>query len=68
MTAEQFLYWLQGYAEIAGEAPSAEQWTVIKDHLQLAFVKQTPERLTGPPVQIDWQRATPAGTATEIVC
>lgn len=44
MTPQEFTYWLQGYAEIAGEAPSEEQWKVIKDHLQLVFQKVTPVR------------------------
>lgn len=44
MTSEQFAYWLQGYSEIAGDAPSAEQWQVIQDHLKLVFEKVTPLR------------------------
>lgn len=43
MTAEQFAYWLQGYAELnAGAPPSAEQWASIREHLQTVFVKVTP--------------------------
>lgn len=48
MTPEQFCYWLQGYAEMGSPAPNEEQWQIIKDHLQLAFKKVTPERATGP--------------------
>ncbi len=44
MTAEQFAYWLQGYSEIASEAPTAEQWQVIQDHLATVFDKVTPYR------------------------
>lgn len=44
MTNEQFAYWLQGYAEICGTEPNAEQWQVIKDHLQTVFQKTTPVR------------------------
>lgn len=44
MNSEQFTYWLQGYAEICGTEPTAEQWQVIKDHLQLVFQKVTPAR------------------------
>jgi len=44
MTNEQFAYWLQGYAEICGTEPTAEQWQIIKDHLQLVFQKVTPMR------------------------
>ena len=44
MNSEQFSYWLQGYAEICGTEPTAEQWQIIKDHLQLVFQKVTPVR------------------------
>ena len=42
MTPQEFCYWLQGFAELGGDAPTAEQWSAIKDHLQLTFVKVTP--------------------------
>jgi hypothetical protein len=42
MTTEQFAYWLQGFAELNAEPPSAEQWKSIRDHLQLVFKKETP--------------------------
>lgn len=42
MTAQEFAYWLQGYSEIAGDAPNAEQWQIIQDHLKLVFEKRTP--------------------------
>lgn len=41
MTPEQFAYWLQGYAELAGDAPTPEQWQSIKEHLALVFNKVT---------------------------
>ena len=50
MTPDQFVYWLQGYAEINGCAPSEEQWQVVKDHLQLVFKKETPAY---PPMLLD---------------
>lgn len=50
MTTEQFAYWLQGYSEIAGEAPSKEQWKVIQDHLKTAFKKITPDSDVGYPL------------------
>jgi hypothetical protein len=40
VTPEQFAYWLQGYAEMGGPAPSEEQWAMIKAHLALVFDKQ----------------------------
>lgn len=44
MTPEQFAYWLQGCSELnpSMEAPSPEQWKVIKDHLATVFIKVTP--------------------------
>lgn len=44
MTPEQFVYWLQGFAEVHGVAPSEAEWTIIKDHLALVFRKETPKR------------------------
>lgn len=42
MTPEQFAYWLQGFAELSPQAPTAEQWQAIRDHLNLVFKKETP--------------------------
>ena len=41
MTSEQFTYWLQGYVELNGTAPTEAQWASIKEHLQLVFKKET---------------------------
>lgn len=51
MTPEQFAYWLQGFAELTPDTPSAAQWQAIRDHLQLVFKKETPSvpSLTYPP-------------------
>lgn len=44
MTAEQFAYWLQGFAELTeGTQPTPEQWKSINDHLNTVFVKVTPQ-------------------------
>ena len=43
MTPEQFCYWLQGFAEINHAPPSEEQWKAIKEHLQIVFMKVTPQ-------------------------
>jgi hypothetical protein len=51
MTAEQFAYWMQGFVELHGEPPTAEQWAAIKDHLGLVFNKVTP--LRAPYVRTD---------------
>lgn len=43
MTPEQFVYWLQGFAEVNESGTlSAHQWKVIQDHLKEVFVKKTP--------------------------
>jgi len=42
MTPEQFAYWMQGFAELTPDAPSAAQWQAIRDHLALVFEKKTP--------------------------
>ncbi|WP_448680001.1 hypothetical protein [Pseudomonas nicosulfuronedens] len=49
MTSEQFAYWLQGFVELYGSEPTAEQWQSIKDHLKTVFVKVTPEVKIGSP-------------------
>jgi hypothetical protein len=48
MSPQEFCYWLQGYAEIHGGPITAEQWLVIKDHLQEVFHKTTPNRQSNP--------------------
>lgn len=58
MTPEQFTYWLQGYTEINGEAPTPEQWEVIKDHLKLVFDKRTPDG--GADLFRDWTQTPPS--------
>lgn len=45
MTPDQFVYWLQGFFEISDATSLTEkQVTIIKDHLQLLFKKETPIR------------------------
>ncbi len=52
MTPENFCYWLRGYFELNElstthnclEQLSLQQVNVIKDHLNLVFKKETPER------------------------
>lgn len=45
MTTEQFTYWLQGFFEISNaKTLDAKQVQIIKDHLNLVFNKQTPDR------------------------
>lgn len=42
MTAEQFAYWLQGFAELHPEPPTAAQWQSIREHVGSVFGKETP--------------------------
>jgi hypothetical protein len=45
MTAEQFVYWLQGYMEIDNPLMlNTRETRIVKDHLALVFDKKTPER------------------------
>jgi hypothetical protein len=72
MTPEQFVYWLQGFMEIADpEALSTRQIDTIRDHLDLVLNKVTPNRsesigtTTWPPKSTaDWLRTQTACTAT----
>ncbi len=44
MTPENFIYWLQGYIEIANpETMSKTEIQIIKNHLNLVLKKETPE-------------------------
>jgi hypothetical protein len=46
MTAEQFVYWLQGFIEINDPTNITSRETqIIKDHLALVFKKETPTRI-----------------------
>ena len=62
MTPEQFVYWLQGFAEISRKAPNEQEWQVIKDHLATVFVKVTPKRgpaVAAPALPNDPMKPTP---------
>ncbi len=37
MTPKQFVYWLQGFAELGDDRPTEAQWVSIKDHLKTVF-------------------------------
>lgn len=43
MTAEQFCYWLQGFAENSKSRPTEDQWESICEHLSTVFAKVTPD-------------------------
>lgn len=45
MSPEQFTYWLKGFFEISDTNNLSEkQVQIIRDHLNLVFNKETPER------------------------
>jgi len=53
MTPEQFTYWLQGFFELSETTQfSPKQVQMVKDHLNLVFVKKTPVP-TNPEVNIN---------------
>jgi hypothetical protein len=53
MTPNDFVYWLQGFMEIANPTKlDAAQTQVIKDHLSLVLNKVTPDRATSGAVWI----------------
>lgn len=82
MTPNDFVYWLQGYAEIGDSATlTPHQWSVVKDHLGLVLHKVTPNRVpcagktTIPvtsgnhvydPTPIGWRLAVPSDFAANI--
>ena len=54
MKAENFCYWLQGYAELMyGNQPTADQWKTIVKHLDLVFENVTKDR---PDSIQDWYK------------
>ena len=53
MTVQDFAYWLQGFAELNSEPPTAEQWQSIREHLALVFTKVTPD-LGAQPLVKPW--------------
>lgn len=81
MTPEQFAYWLQGFVEIHGSAPTTHEWTIIKDHLATVFKKITPDRQPYPlgpgivaPTYPTWPNpltpftTTPTYTKPDLIC
>lgn len=52
MTSQDFVYWLQGFMEIAEpEVLSAKQLDMIKSHLALVFVHDIDPKAGGPETQ-----------------
>lgn len=42
MNRDDFIMWLQGFAELSDKPPTPEQWQSIKEHLATCFNKVTP--------------------------
>lgn len=42
MTAEQFAYWFQGFAELSPTPPTQAQWDSMREHVATVFKKVTP--------------------------
>lgn len=48
MTSRDFVYWLQGFAELNAAPPTPEQWTAIKNHLNLVFKHEIDPSMPDP--------------------
>jgi len=65
MTPKNFCYWLQGYFELGATSITEEQCSVIKEHLNLVFKKETQLKKTTSPYlpsshpefMVEWQRS-----------
>lgn len=49
MTPENFIYWLQGFAESKGDLLSKTQWEDIKEQLSLVYIKPSLIDAVGKP-------------------
>lgn len=66
MNAEQFTMWLHGFFEISeSEELSKKQVQIIKDHLDLLFCKETPDRSEILIETIEKMRETPMINSSE---
>lgn len=48
MTSRDFVYWLQGFAEIDGKPPTEKQWETIRAHLNLVFKHEIDPSMPDP--------------------
>lgn len=59
MTPEQFIYWLQGFMEVADpKSMDEKQLQVVKDHIALVLKKETPNRSLQIPILADPKMST----------
>ena len=48
MRSTDFAYWLQGFAELNSKPPTAEQWEIIKNHLNMVFLHELDATIPDP--------------------
>ena len=48
MEPRDFCYWLKGRAELVKKKPTKEEWSLILEHLDLVFTKETKGTLKNP--------------------
>lgn len=61
-----FVYWLQGFIELNGKAPTQEQWNSIVEHLKLVFDKVTSEVTTKVAAEPEISKVDRAETAKKV--
>lgn len=66
MNAENFTYWLKGYMEQIGEAPTQEQWEKIKAQMNGALYPRINVTPYTPPQQ--WQSPVQHWPMPTIIC
>lgn len=71
MTAENFIYWLNGYLEISNAKElNEEQLQTVKDHIKLVLTKVTPPLWIdqGNTITIPSYPSNPFGSGGTIIC
>ena len=69
---DKFCFWLQGFCELHGNPPTGEQWKMIKEHLEMVFLKVRPAHQTVTTTtpnaieNVDWNKLRPRTDATYI--
>ncbi len=63
MTSRDFIYWLQGFAELHGGPPSSAQWAAIRNHLNLVFKHEIDPSMPDPDGKLSDIHGTVEGVA-----